>query len=193
MSAKKKKKSISAKMLSASESTGGYNGRRYRDPYGRDDRDDGGGYYRGSSRVDGDDDYYSRYRDPLSRRSGYGYDYHDDGYGHHGGGGHGADKYGSYTGYGHHGHKKECCPLVVKPLVFLALLGSLAAATAFLNVLITMNIGRKRRRRRRRKRSASDSVVLSQEVDEGGRRLGINVFLDRLLDAIHKGRKEEDG
>ena len=46
----------------------------------------------------------------------------------------------------------ECCPLVVKPLVLVALLGTLAAAVAFLNVLITMNIGRRRRRRRRRRR-----------------------------------------
>ena len=52
------------------------------------------------------------------------------------------------SGYG--GHKLACCPLVVDPLTLFALLGFIAAATAFLNVLITMNImapGRKRRKR----------------------------------------------
>ncbi len=69
---------------------------------------------------------------------------------HNGGGGAVVDRLdstGEFGGYGG-GHEKECCPLVVKPLVLVALLGSLAAATAFLNVLITMNIGRRRRRRR---------------------------------------------
>ncbi len=88
--------------------------------------------------------YYGYGRDGVDR-SGYGY---DDGGG--GGAKDRADHYGGHSGYGHgHGHKKECCPLVIKPLVFLALLGSIAAATAFFNILITMNLGRKRRRRRR--------------------------------------------
>ena len=86
--------------------------------------------------------YYGYGRDGVDR-SGYGY---DDGGG--GGAKDRADHYGGHSGYGH-GHKKECCPLVIKPLVFLALLGSIAAATAFFNILITMNLGRKRRRRRR--------------------------------------------
>ncbi len=60
----------------------------------------------------------------------------------------------SHSGYGSHGSssygkkKLECCPLVVDPLALTALLGFLAGATAFLNVLITMNIMGKRRRRR---------------------------------------------
>lgn len=49
---------------------------------------------------------------------------------------------GSGSGYGH----KDCCPLVVDALTLLTLLAGIAAATAFLYILITMNItGRKRR------------------------------------------------
>ena len=44
----------------------------------------------------------------------------------------------------------DCCELVVDPLTFVSILSAILAGTAFLNVLITMNIGRKRRRRRRR-------------------------------------------
>lgn len=40
----------------------------------------------------------------------------------------------------HGGYKLECCPLVVDPLTFVGLLGFVAAATAFLNTVITMNI-----------------------------------------------------
>ena len=166
-----KKKSSTTK-LSASESTGGYRYKDYRD---------GGG--NGGSR-----DYGSRYSypQPLSRRNGYGhdYDYHDP-YGDHK-----PEKYGgSFDHYGH--EKKECCPLVIKPLVFLALLGTLAAATAFLNVLITMNIGRKRRRRRRR--SGEDTTVLSSSSSSSlsPESPGITVYLDRLLDLVHQGRRKQ--
>ena len=134
-------------------------------------------------------DYYN-YRDAygyneadaLSRRSGYGHsDYHHD-----------YDKHGSLD---HYGHKKECCPLVVKPLVVLALLGSIAAATAFFNTLITMNIGRKRRRRRRRATLGEDaSVALVGEDDDKGLHRGASstsAFLDRLLDLVQKGRGQK--
>jgi len=50
--------------------------------------------------------------------------------------------------------KLECCELVVDPLSYFAILGLLFGATAFLNVAITMNIGRRRRRRS----SASESL-----------------------------------
>ena len=67
------------------------------------------------------------------------------------------------SGYGHHhsghgyGHKKlECCELVVDPLTFATLLAGIIGGTAFLNVVVTMVLGRKRRRRR------SDGV--SEEV-----------------------------
>lgn len=48
----------------------------------------------------------------------------------------------------HHHHKKKCCPLVVDPLTLAALLGFIAAATAFLRIQITMILGRRKRRRR---------------------------------------------
>jgi len=64
------------------------------------------------------------------------------------------DVSGALSGYG---HKVECCPLVVKPLVVLSLLGLLAFATFFLNILITMNITM-RRRRRRRKRTVAETL-----------------------------------
>ena len=109
------------------------------------------GYGGGGKRDDGD--WY------LARRKGYDYDYHNS-YDRGGGGSDFQDKAdrhsGSLSGFGgHHGGGKECCPLVVKPLVILALLGTIGAATAFFNVLITMNIpapaagggGNKRRRR----------------------------------------------
>ena len=54
----------------------------------------------------------------------------------------------SLVGSSSYGHEEDCCPLVVDPLTLIGLLGGIAAATAFLNVLITMNItGRKRKRR----------------------------------------------
>ncbi len=42
----------------------------------------------------------------------------------------------------------NCCDLVVDPLTFAALLAAILGGTAFLNTLVTMNIGRKRRKRR---------------------------------------------
>ena len=74
-----------------------------------------------------------------------------------------ADNRADYGGYGHE-EKKECCPLVIKPLVLLALLGTLAAATAFLNVLITMNIGRRKRRRRSSPVGSSSSSALVNRI-----------------------------
>lgn len=50
-------------------------------------------------------------------------------------------------GQGHHGHL-ECCPLVVDPLTYIALVGGILAATFFSNQLITMNIMIRKRRRR---------------------------------------------
>ena len=51
--------------------------------------------------------------------------------------------YGGFSGGGGH---EECCPLVVDPLTLLALIAGIAGATFFLNMLITMNIMRRRRR-----------------------------------------------
>ncbi len=76
---------------------------------------------------------------------------------------------GFSSGYGH-----QCCPLVVDPLTLTAILGGIAAATAFFNVLITMTL-----RRKRKKRDDSQGVVLSgwaetvQDAIHAGRRFGI--------------------
>lgn len=59
------------------------------------------------------------------------------------GGGHGHSGYGHS---GHGGHKTECCPLVVDPLTFSAILGFLGLATALLNTLITTSLGRRKKR-----------------------------------------------
>ncbi len=125
---------------------------------------------------DANQDHYHQYdynnyhramnnEDGLSKRNSYGYD-DQYGYGeqddtsrqdhHYGYGDHG----GSHSGYGHHGHK-DCCPLVVKPLVVAALLGGLALGTALLNLIVTMTIGRKRKRR-----SESKASLVKTHVQE---------------------------
>ena len=48
---------------------------------------------------------------------------------------------------GHYGHHK-CCPLVVDPLCMVIILGGLAYAVYFLNVLITMTLSKRRRKKR---------------------------------------------
>ena len=45
-----------------------------------------------------------------------------------------------------HGGGLDCCPLVVDPFLLITILGAIAAATFFLNVLITMNITRRKKR-----------------------------------------------
>ena len=53
------------------------------------------------------------------------------------------DHYGAYSGGG------DCCPLVVDPLTYSALLAFLAAAVYFFQVLIEMSMLAKKRRKRR--------------------------------------------
>ncbi len=113
---------------------------------------------------------YNRYYgdDNLSKRYSYAYDDQDDisrldryGYGDHG---------GSLSGYGHHG-PKNCCPLVVKPLVLVSLLGGLAIGTIVVNIAVTMMLGMMRRKRR--------------SWDDGS---GL-VSLEHIEDLIVEGRK----
>ena len=61
------------------------------------------------------------------------------------GSGYAGDHYGSYSGGG------DCCPLVVDPLTYASLLGFIALATYFLNVLIAMSMLMMRRKRRRKR------------------------------------------
>ena len=62
------------------------------------------------------------------------------------GSGYAGDHYGSYSGGG-----GDCCPLVVDPLTYASLLGFIALATYFLNVLIAMSMLMMRRKRRRKR------------------------------------------
>lgn len=74
---------------------------------------------------------------------------------------------GFSSGYGH-----QCCPLVVDPLTLTAILGGIAAATAFFNVLITMTLGRKKRK----KRNDDQGVTLSN-------------WANTIQDVIYAGRE----
>ncbi len=107
------------------------------------------------------------------RTTGYAnYDY-DDGGGYGGGGGANSRAHQPVhqaierSGYGHsghgHGHKYlECCELVVDPLTFASLLASILGGTLFLNVQITMILGRKRRKRSYQQESVMDVVNLGE-------------------------------
>ncbi len=98
-------------------------------------------------------------------------------------GGGGGDGGGKVASFGHHsgyGHKKklECCELVVDPLTFASLLAQILGGAAFLNVLVSMNLGRKRRRRR----YVEDPLEL-EEILEGTNRkkLFLNFFFHSRL------------
>ena len=80
----------------------------------------------------------------------------------------GEDAYGSLGGGGHghhggHGYKEECCPLVIDYLCLALILGSIAAATVFLNQVIQVEIMMVRRRR---KREDSFAGIFSNVVRE---------------------------
>ncbi len=109
----------------------------------------------GGSDDHGDEEGQSLYHKESISRGGYhkagypslsGY----GGYGHHhGGGGYEDDHSHPHVGgYGAYNEKKDCCELVVDPLTFALLAAAIVGGTAFLNTLISMNLGRKRRRRR---------------------------------------------
>ena len=67
---------------------------------------------------------------------------------------------------GYSGGYGDCCPLVVDPLTLAALLGFIAAATAFLNTVITMNImGRRKRRMREASAAWSADLAAGAAVD----------------------------
>ena len=85
--------------------------------------------------------------------SGYGGDHSGYGGGHH----------GSYSSFG------DCCPLVVDPLTYFALLGFLGAAVYFFQVLIEMSMlmMRRKRRRKRELNFYSDTVIETFDALEG--------------------------
>ena len=84
----------------------------------------------------------SGYRDLASRGSGYA-----------------GDHYGSYSGGG------DCCPLVVDPLTYAALLGFLAAAVYFFQVLIEMSMLMMAKKRRRKRELNFRSNTVSQTFE----------------------------
>ena len=93
-------------------------------------------------------------------KSGYGGTHHGSfsGYGgdHSGyGGGH----YGSYSSFG------DCCPLVVDPLTYFALLGFLGAAIYFFQVLIEMSMLMMRRKRRRKRELGFQTFLAVDTLD----------------------------
>lgn len=94
----------------------------------------------------------SRTRSDAYDRADPGYDRSDTGYG----------GYSSGYGYG----KEECCPLVVDPLTLLALIGGIAAATFFLNTLITMNIMARKKKRKRRSWTVDDGLHEDLAADD---------------------------
>ena len=78
---------------------------------------------------------------PKSHHSGYG------------------DHYGAYSGGG------DCCPLVVDPLTYAALLGFLAAAVYFFQVLIEMSMLMMRRKRRRKRELGFQTFLAVDTLD----------------------------
>ena len=73
------------------------------------------------------------------------------------------------SGYGHHGAYSsgygDCCPPVVDPLAFAALLGFLALAVYFFNNLIAMSMLMMRRKRRRKRELNLYSDTVSETFD----------------------------
>ncbi len=65
--------------------------------------------------------------------------------------------------------EKDCCPIVADPLAVLGLLGFIFFSTAFLNVAVSMNIGKKKKKRRRSSKDVSEEVeeVLLQGTAQG--------------------------
>ena len=71
--------------------------------------------------------------------------------------GYSGDHHGSFSSHG------DCCPLVVDPLTYSALLAFLAAAVYFFQVLIEMSM-LAMRRKRRRKRELNFGTLLAVDI-----------------------------
>lgn len=81
---------------------------------------------------------------------------------------------GSFSGYGF-GHK--CCPLVVKPLVVISLLGGIGLGTALLNNVIT---GRRRKRKRRSQTTDDLEMNAFSELWYKGRIIKLHYVIHKL-------------
>ena len=90
---------------------------------------------------------------------------HSSGYGSSGShnSGYGSDHYGSFSSGG------DCCPLVVDPLTYAALLGFLAAAVYFFQVLIEMSMLARKRRKKRELNFRSNTVSQTFETLSAGK------------------------
>ncbi len=99
--------------------------------------------------------YKKDYSQTSDRHGFFDYDFHHQ-HGEHGG----------YSGGG--GGEELCCPLVADPLTVFTLLSFIAFATAFLNVLVTMNIMMRRRRRRSDRGAGLKDLLHSGTVEKEG-------------------------
>ena len=100
--------------------------------------------------------------------SGYGHSSYNDGYhGYH------SDHYGSFSGSG-------CCPLVVDPLSYAALIGGIALATYFFQIQITNSMLMMARKKRRKRAFNLNEDIVNETIDifnEGKCRLvNINIL-----------------
>lgn len=79
------------------------------------------------------------------------------------------------------GHHNKCCPHVVDPLAFLAFLAAIPVVTFFLNMQITMFIGK---RKRKRNFGSSLSAIEGVGVNETNTSAYGRLFISLLDDAI---------
>ncbi len=107
--------------------------------------------------------YKKDYSQTSDRHGFFDYDFH-----HH--------QHGEHGGYSGGGGDELCCPLVADPLTVFTLLSFIAFATAFLNVLVTMNI-MMRRRRRRSDRGAGLKDLLHSGRERGERSIAAYFLL----------------
>ena len=84
--------------------------------------------------------------------SGYGHSSYNDGY--H------SDHYGSFSGHG-----SGCCPLVVDPLEYAALIGGIALATYFFQIQIMNSMLMMARKKRRKRALNLNEDIVNETID----------------------------
>ena len=101
--------------------------------------------------------------------SGYGHSSYNDGYhADH------SDHYGSFSGHG-----SGCCPLVVDPLSYAALIGGIALATYFFQIQITNSMLMMARKKRRKRAFNLNEDIVNETINifsEGKCRL-VNTYI----------------
>ncbi len=91
--------------------------------------------------------------------SGFGSGFGSSGEGDGAAGSNGAYDEGDEAAYSG-GGGESCCPLVVDPITLLALLALIALGTYFLNIIITMKLGRRRRRDARQQSLVQEAIAV---------------------------------